>query len=123
MNTADYSNEAKQRWGYTAAYRESQQRLSGQSKAQVNALGEGLIAVFAEFGTLRGTDPSSKEAQALAAKLQQYITDHFYTCTKPILSGLGQMYIADERFRQNIDRAGGEGTAAFAAEAIRIFCE
>lgn len=123
MNPADYAKEAKQRWGNTAAYRESQQKLSGKSKPQVDALGEGLMAVFAEFGTLRGSDPASEDAQALAAKLQQYITDHFYTCTKPILNSLGQMYIADERFRQNIDQAGGEGTAKFAAEAIRIYCK
>ena len=61
--------------------------------------------------------------QTIVCRLQQFITDHYYTCTKEILAGLGEMYAADERFRQNIDRAGGQGTAAFAARAIRVFCK
>ena len=54
--------------------------------------------------------------------LQQYITDHFYTCTDEILQSLGEMYTADERFAENIDRAGGTGTAAFTARAIAYYC-
>jgi hypothetical protein len=31
------------------------------------------------------------------------------------------MYVADERFKKNIDKY-GEGTAEFAAEAIAVYC-
>ena len=79
--------------------------------------------IFTEIGAIRHTDPASAEAQALIGKLRQYITDHFYTCTKPILAGLGQMYMADDRFRENIDRAGGEGCAEFVSRAIEIYCK
>ena len=68
-----------------------------------------------------GAAPDSASAQALVEKLQCYITEHFYTCTKPILAGLGQMYTADERFKHNIDQHGG-GTAEFISEAIRVYC-
>ena len=78
--------------------------------------------VFAQIGVLRDKNPASDEAQAAVAKLQQCITDNYYTCTKQILRGLGQMYVADERFRQNIDNAGGKGTAAFISRAIEIYC-
>ena len=77
---------------------------------------------FAEMGKLKHLDPAAPEAQAAVRRLQQFITDHFYTCTPEILAGLGEMYVADDRFRENIDRAGGEGTAQFAASAIRICC-
>ena len=60
--------------------------------------------------------------QAIVAELQRFITEHYYNCTKQILMGLGQLYVADERFRENIDAAGGAGTAAFASEAIAYYC-
>lgn len=81
------------------------------------------MQLFAELGGKRQLDPAAPEVQAIVCRLQQFITDHYYTCTKEILAGLGEMYAADERFRQNIDRAGGQGTAAFAARAIRVFCK
>lgn len=64
----------------------------------------------------------SVEAQALVAKLQAHITANYYTCTDEILAGLGQMYVADERFSKNIDKY-GEGTAEFVSNAIVVFCQ
>ena len=49
-----------------------------------------------------------------------FITQNYYNCTNEILVGLGKMYVADERFKKNIDKY-GEGTAEFAAEAISIY--
>ena len=53
---------------------------------------------------------------------QQSITDNYYTCTDKILGELGKMYVDDERFKRNIDKAGGEGTAEFVKRAIEIHC-
>ena len=82
------------------------------------------MAIFAEFAACKqsGAEVDSNEAQALVAKLQTYITENYYTCTNEILAGLGKMYVADERFKKNIDKY-GEGTAEFAAEGIRIYVE
>ena len=82
----------------------------------------GLMSCFAALGKLKHLSPAAPEAQAAVLELQQFITDRFYSCTPEILAGLGEMYVADERFRQSIDKAGGEGTAEFAARAIRAYC-
>ena len=82
------------------------------------------MAIFAEFASCKanGASADSNEAQALVAKLQAHITANYYTCTDEILAGLGKMYVADERFKKNIDKY-GEGTAEFASEAIAVFCQ
>jgi len=118
-----YAAEAKAKWGDTAAYQEFARRTAGQTDAQKQAAGDGLMDIFAQFGAIRHTDPAAPQAQALVAALQGFITDHYYTCTKQILRGLGQMYIAGDSMTENIDRAGGEGTARFAQLAIEAFCQ
>ena len=112
-----YKAEAKEKWGKTEAYQEYEKRNKGDAAA------DGLMAVFSEFGALLGADPAAEQVQAKVAKLQQFITDHYYTCTKQILQGLGQMYVADARFKENIDRAGGPGTAEFVRQAIEVYCK
>ena len=114
-----YAAEAKAKWGNTEAYQEYEKKSSGKDAQN----GDALMAIFEGIGAVRHLDPASAEAQALVAKIQSHITTHFYNCTKPILAGLGQMYVADERFKANIDRAGGDGTAEFAAKAIEIYCK
>ena len=113
-----YAAEVKERWGNTAAYQESAQRPAADQKDAAAA----LMAQFARMGRLRTGDPAGQEAQAAVRELQEFITKHFYTCTPEILSGLGQMYTADDRFRVSIDAAGGEGTADFAGKAIAAYC-
>ena len=117
-----HTAEAKRKWGKTDAYREYEKKTAGQSKQQLQSTGDGLMAIFTELGAIRHLSPASEEAQALIRKLQQYITDHYYTCTPQILQGLGQMYVAGDTMTENIDRAGGEGTAEFANKAIEIYC-
>ena len=115
-----YKKEAKDRWGGTQAYREYEEReKNGEDSGDA---AKQMMALFADLGSLRHTSPEDTVVQGKIAELQQFITNHYYTCTKEILRGLGQMYTGDERFRENIDRAGGEGTAAFAAQAIEIYC-
>ena len=118
-----YAAEAKERWGDTDAYRAAEKKRGSQSKDEQAASDNALMAVFAEFGKLLGTDPASTEALSLAKKLQDTISANYYPCSKEILASLGQMYTADERFRENIDRAGGAGTAEFAAQAIQNYCK
>jgi len=118
-----YAAEAKAKWGKTDAYREFEEKTAGKSQQELQDSGDALMAIFAHFGAIRHLSPDAPEAQALVARLQSFITEHYYTCTKPILKGLGQMYIAGDTMTENIDRSGGEGTAQFAHEAIEIFCK
>ncbi len=119
-----YKNEAKERWGSTDAYKEHKEKTKNYSKGDFDALGDGMDMIMGEFSLCMKKDlaPGSEEAQILVKKLQDYITANFYTCTKEILAGLGQMYVLDERFRNNIDRH-GNGTARFISEAVAFFCK
>ena len=114
--------EARERWGNTDAYCEHEQKTKNYTKEKWAEANDGLMAIFAEFAVCKqsGAKANSGEAQALVSKLQVHITDNYYTCTDEILAGLGKMYIADERFKKNIDKY-GEGTAKFAADAIAAY--
>ena len=120
----NYKNEAKERWGNTDAYKEYSQKSKGYSKEKFNALGEGMEKVLEEFAICMnsGATFDSEEAQKLVKKLQNYITENFYTCTNEILASLGQMYVADERFKNNIDKH-SVGTTEFVSKAIEKFCK
>ena len=118
-----YLAEVQECWGDTAAYREHEQKTKGYTKEKWAEANDGLMAIFAEFAACKssGADTDSSATQALVAKLQAHITANYYTCTDEILAGLGKMYVADERFKKNIDKY-GEETAEFAAGAIELFC-
>ena len=120
----DMSIEARDRYGNTAAYREHEQKTKNYTKEKWAEANDGLMAIFAKFAACKesGASADSTKAQALVAKLQAHITANYYTCTDEILAGLGEMYVADERFKKNIDKY-GEGTAEFASEGIRIYVE
>ena len=119
----NYENEARERWGDTLAYREHEQKTKSYTKEKWAEANDGMMAIFVEFAACkqRGASAGSAKAQALVAKLQAHITANYYTCTDEILAGLGKMYVADERFKKNIDKY-GEGTAEFASEAIEVYC-
>ena len=120
----NYETEARARWGNTDAYREREQKTKNYTKEKWAEANDGLMAIFAEFAACKnsGASADSAEAQALVAKFQGHIPENYYTCTDEILAGLGKMYVADERFKKNINKY-GEDTAEFAAEGIRIYVE
>ena len=118
-----YEAQAREKWGKTEAYKEFEKKTAGKTSEQMAATGDGLMDIFRELGAVSHLAPESEEVQALIGKLQTFITEHYYTCTKPILSGLGQMYVADERFKTNIDAAGGQGCAEFVSKAIEFYCK
>ena len=117
-----YQKEARARWENTAAWGEyeEQQRKHPDSAQDMAA---GLMDCFARLGALRHLPPEDGQVQAAVDGIRQFITAHYYNCTKEIFRGLGQMYVSDARFRENIDKAGGTGTADFAAQAISIYCK
>ena len=118
----EYAKEAKSKWGNTAAYGEFVEKSKCRSKETDEAIANGLMMIFSDFGKIKDTSPSSDSAQGLVKRLQSYITEHYYNCTKEILASLGKMYAGNEAFTQNIDAAGGAGTAQFAGAAIEIYC-
>lgn len=111
-----YADEAKKKWENTAAYKEFAEKHSDSDDKT-----EEFMQIFAEIGKIKHLEPDSQTVQSMIKKLQNFITENYYTCTDDILKGLGQMYIADERFKNNIDCAGGNGTAEFTAQAINTY--
>ena len=118
----EYARRAKEQWGNTAEYKESEEKAKGRTKEEEKDVMVQFMQIFTEFGAMKDQAPDGAEAQSQVKKLQDYITEHFYQCSDEILSGLGQMYAADGEFKENIDRAGGEGTAVFVSDAICCFC-
>ena len=113
--------EAKEKWGQTQAYREYEEKHA--SKQAKDELTEGLEDIMASFACCmkNGESADSDQSQLLVKTLQNYITEHCYKCTNEILASLGQMYVADERFKNNIDKHAA-GAAAFIREAITAYC-
>jgi len=114
-----YREEVLRRWGSTDAYKQQQQKAA--AGGDMNAAGEALMALFAALGKLKHKDPAEDEVKEAVAAIQAHITEHFYTCTDDIFRGLAAMYTEDARFAENIDNAGGQGTAAFAKKAIEAY--
>ena len=119
----EYARQAKASWGTTPAYKEYEEKSKGRTKEDNLKIHQGMIDIFAQFGQIRSCDPGSEEAQAMVKKLQDYITEHMYTCTNEILSGLGKMYAGGGDFTKSIDGFGGEGTAEFTARAIEVYTQ
>ncbi len=119
-----YKVEVQEKWGKTDAYRQHIEKTKHYSKQKWNDLAEGMEHIMTEFAFCMRQDksPDSTEAQNLVKMLQNHITENYYLCTNEILMGLGQMYIADERFKNNIDKH-ANGTAAFICEAIEVYCQ
>ena len=120
----DYETEIKERWGDTSVYQEYKDKTKDYSGARWATANLFMMVIFSEFADCMnaGDEPCDKEVQELVAKLQAHITQYYYTCTKEILAGLGEMYVADERFKKNIDKH-SKGTAEFVSKAISIYCE
>ena len=117
----EYAKEARKNWGSTPQYSEYEEKSKNRTAKDNAALADEMMSIFEEFGYLKIGDPGSSDVQALVKKLQDHITKNYYKCTDQILASLGEMYAAGGEFTENIDRAGGEGTAAFVNEAIKIY--
>ncbi len=118
----DYTEQARTLYGKTEVWQEYTQKSQGRSKQQENALGGELMELFVRLGGMKHLSPESPEVQDWVRELQAFITEHYYRCTPQILKSLGQMYAGGGSMTENIDKAGGDGTAAFASAAIEVYC-
>lgn len=119
-----YRKEAQEKWGNTDAYKEHTEKTKDYSEDKWNNLGTEMNDILGEFAVCmkNGAKPDSAETQSLVMKLQSHITENYYTCTNEILAGLGQMYVLDERFKNNIDKH-ADGTAEYISNAIITCCK
>lgn len=118
----EYTKRAKAQWGETPEFREYEKKAESMTDVQQKDYANGLMMIFAEFGEMKEQDAAGDKAQQQVAKLQDYISEHYYSCSKEVLAGLGKMYNAGGEFTESIDSCGGKGTADFASRAIEIYC-
>lgn len=119
----DYAAQAKATWGKTDAYKEYEEKTKSLTDEEKNQIGDNMMLLFVEFGKMMELEPGDDKVQEQVKKLQDYITEHFYHCTNKILAGLGKMYTGGGSMTENIDAAGGAGTAEFVGKAIEIYCK
>ena len=117
-----YAAEAKAVYGQTAEYKEFEEKSKGRTNEETQKLNVQMTAIFSEFGSMRETPPESENAQAQVKKLQEFITENFHACSDKVLYELGNTYVENGDFIENIDKVGGEGTAVFVFEAIKKYC-
>ena len=118
----EYTRQAKASYGQTAEYKEYMQKSAGRTREEEKQLGMELMALLAAFGGMLDMDPASEIPQAQVAKVKAFITENMYACSDGILRNLGRMYASAESMRDNIDAAGGPGTAEYAHRAIETWC-
>lgn len=118
-----YKAEVKSKWGNSKAYQEYEQRVVSHSEHNDSKFVDEIMSLFTDLGAMKQLPPTDKAVQEKIAALQAYINENFYTCSNDILKELSEMYVCDDRFKKNIDRFGGEGTAKFVREAIFVYCE
>ena len=125
MNVKEINNyyaEAREKWGNTSEYKEYEAKSKNRTKQEFEDINDRFMNIFSEIGKLKDLSVEDEKVQGKIKELQQFISDNYYTCTNEILYLLGQMYVNDERFKKNIDNAGGEGTSKFVYEAISVYC-
>jgi DNA-binding transcriptional MerR regulator len=122
FDPADYEHEVKERWGETDAYKQSTARTNRYTKADWERIAAESGVVTAEFVALMdaGLAPDSPEAVAVAGKHHAHLETWFYDCPPQMYAGLAQMWVDDERFTSNIDKA-REGLAAYQSAAARAW--
>lgn len=118
----EYSKRAQEQWGRSPEYKEFEENARNWTDEDQQMMMNDFMQMFAEFGQMMTLEPSEKKVQLQVMKLQNYISEHFYHCTKEILSSLGNMYTGGGEFTENIDKVGGQGTAEFTAKAIEVYC-
>lgn len=119
----EYAKRAREQWGNTDAYKEFVEKIKDRTQEEDDRLAEEFMELFVEFGTMRNESPDSERVQLQVKKIQDYITEHLYTCSDTILASLGKMYAGGGELTDNIDKSCGSGTAEFVSQAIKIYCK
>ena len=115
-----YAEEARQKYGEKA--RETEKRTAGYTEKDWAAIQAEAGAIYQKFIQAMDKGAADPLAQEAADEWRAHITKHYYDCTLEIFRGLGEMYVADERFTANIDRF-QSGLAAFMKEAMQRYCD
>ncbi|HLL50766.1 MAG TPA: MerR family transcriptional regulator [Thermomicrobiales bacterium] len=116
----EHAAEAEERWGDSDAFGETQRRASRYSKedwlrikAEADDVTERLVAAMTS-----GEPPDGNVAMDLVEVHRQHISRWFYECSHEMQAALGDMYVADPRFRKTYEDM-AQGLAEYVRAAIR----
>jgi DNA-binding transcriptional MerR regulator len=120
----EYKEEAKERWGHTEAYKESQRRTSKFTKEDWGRIKAEIDDIFQTLGDLmgQGKNPSDEEVQHQIERWYNHINGTYYSCPIEMFRGLADMYIDDPRFTATYDKI-RPGLAALKRDAMHVFCD
>lgn len=118
-----YETEVKERWGESDAYRISKERTAKYTKEDWERINETQMSNLRELCELytAKVPHDDPRVQAVVGKAFRFIHDTFYPCTLEMLSGMGTMYVTDERFTAYYEKF-APGLAAYYNEAIQNYC-
>ena len=114
-----YEQEARERWGHTEAYRASARRAARYGETEwreIKAESEKIVQAFAQL-LAAGEPADGAAARAVAERHRRQISRWFYPCSPAMHRGLGELYVADERFARSYEQV-APGLAAYVRQAI-----
>ncbi|MFU8946776.1 MerR family transcriptional regulator [Mycetocola zhadangensis] len=118
-----YKDEVEQRWG-ADAYVRSDTWWRSMSEFEKAEWQERVASLGSDWVTAAeaGIAPDSDDAQALARRHVEWLSSIPGTpgAVKEYVTGLGDMYVADERFAANY---GGTKGAEFVRDALAVYAE
>ncbi len=117
-----YSKETQQKWGNTVAYQQSATKTANYRKSDWVIINKKASLINSKLANNIDKDIDDVVVQQLVADWQNHITHYYYNCTTEILRGLGEMYVADERFKKYYDDI-KPGLAQFFSNAILRYCD
>ncbi|WP_214694614.1 MULTISPECIES: MerR family transcriptional regulator [unclassified Exiguobacterium] len=120
---AKHQDEVIERWGESSAYKTAQERAAKRSKADWERINQMQLDLIAPLVDLFRSQVAIEDdrVQSVVRDNHLFIDKHFYDCSLDMFSGLGQMYVADERFTAYYDRF-EPGLASYYNEAIQYYC-
>ena len=119
FDASEYEDEARERWGHTEAYQESARRTREYGEAEWNEIRREASEIVDGLSALmRAGEPADgAAARTLAERHREHLSRWFYPCSPQMHRGLGEMYVADDRFAQVYERE-APGLAAYFHDAI-----
>jgi DNA-binding transcriptional MerR regulator len=117
----EFKSEAKQRWGKTDAYKQSEERTRHWTKADYQQATEGWGKFNQKLADTMGKGFDSPEFQALIFEQHQNVNT-FYDCSVEMFRSLGNMYATDPKFKQSYDSF-KPGLANVMQQAVNYYCD
>ncbi|MFE3228106.1 MerR family transcriptional regulator [Nocardia sp. NPDC059228] len=120
---ARYRDEVIERWGKDA-WESGDRWWNSMSEAEKKAHLQTHVDIAADYGRAHaaGVPVDSDEVQAIVQRHYDWLgtTPTGGPVNAQYFNGLGDMYVADQRFAKNYDKH-GHGTAAYVRDAMRVY--